>query len=70
MLDLFTKFQKTFISCEPKEEWLHAGLYIYNGRQIELFHFDMKGLIMDKLAGPKLILCEMPDVSAGVQIVL
>ena len=50
-----TRLQKTFSSCEPKEEWLHAGLYIYNGRQIELFHFHMKGLIMDKLAGPNLM---------------
>ena len=24
--------------CEPKEVWPHAGLYKYNGRQIELFH--------------------------------
>ena len=35
---LFTRLQKTFSSCEPKEEWPHAGLYNYNGRQIELFH--------------------------------
>ena len=52
---LFTELQKTFSSCEPKEEWPHAGLYIYNGRQIELFHFRIKGVIMDKLAGPRLI---------------
>ena len=31
---------KKFSSCEPKEEWPHAGLYNYNGRQIEIF--DMK----------------------------
>ena len=37
---LFTRLQKTFSSYEPKEEWPHAGLYNYNGRQIELF--DMK----------------------------
>ena len=35
---LFTRLQKTFSSCEPKEEWPHARLYKYNGRQIELFH--------------------------------
>ena len=35
---LFTRLQKTFISCEPKEQWPHAGLWEYNGRQIELFH--------------------------------
>ena len=35
---LFTRLQKTFSSCEPKEELPHAGLYNYNGRQIELFH--------------------------------
>ena len=35
---LFTRLQKTFSSCEPKEEIPHAGLYNYNGRQIELFH--------------------------------
>ena len=49
---LFTILQKAFSSCEPKEVFPHAGLYIYNGRKIELFHFHMKGLIMDKLAGP------------------
>ena len=30
--DLFTRLQKTFSSCELKEEWLHVGLYKYNGR--------------------------------------
>ena len=35
---LFTKLQKTFSSCEPKQEWPHASLYNYNGRQIELLH--------------------------------
>ena len=35
---LFTRLQKTFSSCEPKEEWPHAGLYNCNGRQIELLH--------------------------------
>ena len=35
---LFTRLQKTFNSCEPKEKWPHTGLYNYNGRQIELFH--------------------------------
>ena len=25
---LFARLQKTFISCEPKEEWLHVDLYI------------------------------------------
>ena len=29
---------KTFSSCQPKEEWSHAGLYNYNGKQIELFY--------------------------------
>ena len=24
--------------AEPKEEWLLAGLYNYNGRQIQVFH--------------------------------
>ena len=28
---LFTRSQKTFSSCEPKDEWPHAGLYNYNG---------------------------------------
>ena len=28
---LFTISQKTFSSCEPKDEWPHAGLYNYNG---------------------------------------
>ena len=36
--DLFTRLQKAFSSCEPKEELPHTGLYNYNGRQIELFH--------------------------------
>ena len=35
---LFTRLQKIFSSCEPKEEWPHAGLYKYIRRQIELFH--------------------------------
>ena len=35
---LFTRLHKTFSSCEPKEEWPHAGLYKYNGRQTGLFH--------------------------------
>ena len=35
---LFIRLQKAFSSCELKEEWSHAGLYKYNGRQIELFH--------------------------------
>ena len=35
---LFRRLQKTFCSCEPREELPHAGLYNYNGRQIELFH--------------------------------
>ena len=47
---LFTRLQKTFSSCEPKEEWTHAGLYDYNDRQIELF--NMKWFILDRLTGP------------------
>ena len=47
---LFTRLQKTFSSCEPKEEWPHAGLYDYNGRQIKLF--NMKWFILDRLTGP------------------
>ena len=35
---LFTRLQKISSTCEPKEEWPHAGLYNYNGKQIELFH--------------------------------
>ena len=35
--NIFTGLQKTFSSCRPKEEWLHAGLFSYNGRQVELF---------------------------------
>ena len=31
---LFTRLHKTFSSCEPKEEWPHAGLYNHNRRQI------------------------------------
>ena len=31
-------------SCEPKEEWPHACLDNYNGRQIELFH--MKNILL------------------------
>ena len=34
---LFTRLQKTFSSCETKEEWPHPGLYSFNGRQIKLF---------------------------------
>ena len=35
---LLTRLQKKISSCEPKEELPHAGLYNYNGKQIELFH--------------------------------
>ena len=35
---LFTGLKKTLSSCEPKEEWPHAGLYNCNGRDIELSH--------------------------------
>ena len=35
-----TRLQKAFSSCEPRGEWPHAGLYKYNGRQIELFHMQ------------------------------
>ena len=30
--------QKTFSGCDSREEWPHAGLYKYSGRQIKLFH--------------------------------
>ena len=33
---LFTRLQKIFSSCEPKEEWPHTGLYDYNGGQIDV----------------------------------
>ena len=49
---LFTTLQKACSSCEPKEVFPHAGLYIYNGMQTERLHFHMKSLIMDKLAVP------------------
>ena len=35
---LFTRLHTTFSSCELKEEWSHAGLCNYHGRQIKLFH--------------------------------
>ena len=35
---LLARLQKKFNSCEQKEELPHAGLYNYNGMQIELFH--------------------------------
>ena len=35
---LFTRLHMTFSSCELKEEWSHAGLCNYHGRQIKLFH--------------------------------
>ena len=35
---LFTRLQKKFSICEPKKVSPHAGVYSYNGRQIELFH--------------------------------
>ena len=31
---LFTELQKKFSICDPKDEWLHAGVYSYDGRQI------------------------------------
>ena len=54
---LFTRLQVTFSSCEPKEEWPHAGLYNYVGRQIKGFHIKWFNWC----------LCEMPDVGASVQ---
>ena len=50
---LFTRLQKTLSTCEPNEEWPLAGLFNYNGRQIELFY--MNGLIVDRIAGPMLM---------------
>ena len=50
---LLTKLQPKLSSCEPKEEWPHAGLYNYNGRQIELFHVNV--LIVDRLKGHRLM---------------
>ena len=38
---LFTRLQKIFSSCYPKEEWQLAGLYNSNGRQIKLFHMKL-----------------------------
>ena len=35
---LLTRLHKTFSSRESKEEWPNAGVYNYNGKQIELFH--------------------------------
>ena len=49
---LFTRLRKTFSNCEPKEEWQHAGLYNYYGRQIELLWND---LIADRLTRPRLM---------------
>ena len=43
---LLTRLQKKFSSSDPKEEWSHAGLYNYNGRQKE------PCLIEDTLTGP------------------
>ena len=34
---LFTRLQKTFSSCEPKEEWPHAGLGIYIAKRTFLY---------------------------------
>ena len=36
--NIFIRLQKIFNSGEPKEELPHAGLYNYNGRQIDFFH--------------------------------
>ena len=41
--NIFTRLQKRFSSCKPEEEWLHASLFNYNGRQV------------DRLTGPKLM---------------
>ena len=46
---LLTRLQKKFSNSDPKEEWSHAGLYNYNGRQKE------PCLIEDRLTGPRLI---------------
>ena len=62
---LLTRGQKKFSTCDPKEEWPHADLYDYNGKQIELFHmkwFNWQGLGW--------CLCEMPEVGASVQTFL
>ena len=36
-ITFINKITEDFSSCERKEEWPHAGLYNYNGRQTELF---------------------------------
>ena len=38
---LLTRLQKKFSIYEPKKEWPHAGLYNYNGKQIEPFHMKL-----------------------------
>ena len=38
---LLTRLRKKLSSCEAKEEWPYVGLYDYNGKQIELFSYEM-----------------------------
>ena len=47
---LLIRLRKKFSSREPKEEWPGAGLYHYNGRQIDLFH-----IIVNRLTGSRLM---------------
>ena len=54
---IFTLVSRILMACESSTTYLltglpRAGLYNYNGRQIELFH--MKWLV-DRLTGPRLM---------------
>ena len=37
----FTRLQKTFSSCKPKEEWPHAGLYNYKWKANRTLWYEM-----------------------------
>ena len=41
----------------------HAGLYDYDGKQRELFH--MQWFNCGYITGPRLMLCEMPEIGTN-----
>ena len=64
---LSARLQKTFSSCESKEEWRHAGNNYIIVTESKWNLFKWTGLFVDRLTGPSWCLFEIPEVGATVQ---
>ena len=67
---LSTRLQKTFSSCESKEEWPHADNNYITITESKWNLFKWTGLFVDRLTGPSWCLFEIPEVGATVQTFL